>query len=67
MFNKENISKIDFTSSIGNIYFQRVALFNKNKISFEEATKMIQLDGMSENPSVIIISKEQFENVFDSK
>jgi hypothetical protein len=64
MFNKENIMQIEFTSRIGGCEVQKIALFNKNNVSENEAIKVIRTEGIYYNPKVIIIYKEQFENVF---
>lgn len=64
MFDKENIARINFTEYYGKTEIEYVALFNKNKTTVEEVKKAIDLHGVGENPNVIIVSKEQFENVF---
>jgi hypothetical protein len=62
MFNKDHIMKIEFVNGVG---LERVALFNITKITEEEVNKAIQLDGMVDNPNIIICYKEQFNNVFN--
>lgn len=65
MFDKENIARINFTEYYRKTEIEYIALFNKNKTTVEEVKKAIDLHGMGENSNVIIITKEQFENVFD--
>jgi len=64
MFNKDNIMQIEFISTIGGCEVQKIALFNMMKTSEEEVNKVIQTEGIYYNPNVIVIYKEQFENVF---
>jgi len=56
--------KIEYIQKIGNYEFQKVALFNMMKVTEEEGKQAIELDGVGYDPNVIIIYKEQFENVF---
>lgn len=66
MFNKDNIMRIDFTECIAGIKIDYIALYNKNNTTETEVQKAIDLHGMGSNAKVIIISKEQFNNVFNS-
>jgi len=64
MFNEDNILQIEFTSKIGDCEIQKVVLFNMMKVSEKEVEKAIYLDGVGYNPNIIIITEEQFKNVF---
>ena len=64
MFNKDDVMRIDFSEKYGEIEIPMVALFNKNVILEEEAVKAIKIHGDRSNNKVIIITKEQFDNVF---
>jgi hypothetical protein len=64
MFNPDNIMRIDFVERLAGIEIENIALFNKNNTTDQEAQKAIDLHGMGNNPKVIIISKEQFNNIF---
>jgi|GEM_PF-5038488 len=67
MFIKENIQKIEFDKVLGDIKTRKIALFNKTKVSTYEVNKSIHLDEFGENPYVILITEEQFNNVFESE
>jgi hypothetical protein len=59
----EDIMRMDFTETIGDIYkTEKTAIYNKNIISHEEVLKKIKSGEYDDR--VIIIYKEQFENVF---
>lgn len=62
MFDKENLVRIDFTKRIGDFKFEMVALYNKQRISEEKIRELIESGTYDKN--VIVIDKQQFENVF---
>jgi len=64
MFDKENVMRIDFVNKIGNYSIEMVALFNKNRMTEQQAVEAIRLEGIRENENIIFISKNQFNNVF---
>ena len=64
IFNKEDIMRIDYVEKLSVLEIEKVALYNKNKITEEEVLEVIKLHGIGYNPNVILIDKEQFENVF---
>jgi hypothetical protein len=68
-FDKDNIMRIDFVNTYGSTYkVDMTALFNKTKISESEVQKIIEVSSIAgNNPNVIIITKEQYENVFFKK
>ena len=66
IFNKEDIMRIDYVEKLSTLETEKVALYNKNKITEEEVWEVIKLHGIVYNPNVILIDKEQFENVFGS-
>lgn len=66
MFNKDDIIRIDFEQKYGKIKIEYVALYNNTKTTEQEALEAIETYGIGNNENVIIISKKQFENVFNS-
>jgi hypothetical protein len=58
--------KVEYTKSYGKDIYQeqKVALYNKLRVSEQRVNEVIDLDGIGEPPDVILITKQQYENVF---
>ena len=65
MFDIKNISMIEYTQVIGEHKFKYVALFNDTRTTEQEARHVIKTNTLG-SKDVIIISKEQYINVFMS-
>ncbi len=57
-----NIHVIDFSESYGSVEFEKVAIFNANMMSDEEAIKMIEVGEYS--PNILVMDKKQWVNIF---
>lgn len=57
-----NINVVEFSESYGNIKFEKVAIFNANMISEDDALKMIKAGEY--NANVLIMDKKQWINIF---
>lgn len=62
LFDKDNIMKIEFEDDIGGYSMDKVALYNKNKITEQQAKEIIVNGVWSDQ--LIILDKVQFENIF---
>lgn len=62
MQNLGHISVIEFEEIYGKLKIEKVAIFNANKISEEEALKMIHLAEYNEN--ILVMDKKQWINIF---
>ena len=64
----KNLKRIEFTEVRRDIYeIEKVSMFNSSVISAEEVDKYIKsgLVTIGYNPNVVIMTKEQYENLKD--
>ena len=64
MTNLSHIMRIEFEEECGPYTFERVALFNKNNITEEDAWRAIRAGEY--NPNVLVMTKSQWESVFQA-
>lgn len=63
MIDKDNVMKIEYTVKIAGVHdLEKIALYNKNRITQKEVKNLI--DNGEYSPHVIIIDRQQFDNVF---
>lgn len=59
-----NVIQIEFDHVIGNYKQTMIALYNSDNITEQDVQKTIEAYPIEQNSKVIIISKEQYNNVF---
>ena len=62
MKTKGHISIIEFSETYGSIEIEKVAIFNENMISEEEAIRLIHL--AEYNPNILVMDKKQWVQIF---
>lgn len=62
MFDKNSVMKIEFECSVGGFTVQKVAIYNKNRLTEQEAREIILQDQPSND--LVIMTEDQFNSVF---